>query len=328
MINLRLRRRARHLANRVSGERGEISDALTDILASLKRQSTLRSARYAVEAAALLGIMAIFACLPVDLASAAGGLLGRVIGPRLGVSRRAMNNLRLAMPKNDRAQNQAIILGMWDNLGRSMAEYPHLKWICSPRSGRVEIINKEGVDALLSDGKPGIVFSGHFGNWQVGPSTIHRLMGESLLSVYRPPNNPWVNVLQRRQFLSRRAVPKGTDGGRSVLLHMRRGGHVGLMVDQKQGDGIGVPFMGRLAMTAPGVARLGRHFNCPVVPIRTERLIGASFRFTVLPPLEVVETGDRESDELENLTRVNGLIASWVRDQPEQWLWLHRRWPS
>ena len=273
-------------------------------MAGRTRQTTLRSARYAVEAAALLGVMAIFACLPVDLASAAGGLLGRVIGPRLGVSRRAMNNLHLAMPNNDRIQNRAIIRGMWDNLGRSMAEYPHLKWICSPRSGRVEIVNKEGIDAMLADGKPGIVFSGHFGNWQVGPSTAHRLMGKSLLSVYRPPNNPWVNMMQRRQFLARRAVPKGSDGGRRILLHMRRGGHVGLLVDQRQNNGVGVPFMGRLAMTAPGVTRLGSHFDCPVVPIRTERLKGVSFRFTVLPPFNVTETGNQETDEIENLTRV------------------------
>ena len=232
------------------------------------------------------------------------------------------------MPANSERRNRAILRGMWDNLGRSMAEYPHLDWICSPRSGRVEIVNGEAVGVLLGDAKPGIVFGGHFGNWEVGPSTIHRLMGASLLSVYRRANNPWVDILQRRNLGSRRAVAKGADGGRAVLLHMRRGGHIGLLVDQKQNDGIAVPFMGLAAMTAPGVARLGRHFDCPVVPIRTERLSGARFRLTVLPPLDVARTGDRDADDIKTMTRVNGVIASWVVARPEQWLWLHRRWPD
>src|SRR6185312_3308453 len=96
-----------------------------------------RAAAHAAEAAGLLAVMAIFACIPVDWASALGGRVGRALGPRLAISRRAM-------PLNSDAENRAIVRGMWDNLGRSMAEYPHLRWICSPRSGRVTIVNREG----------------------------------------------------------------------------------------------------------------------------------------------------------------------------------------
>ena len=93
-------------------------------------------------------------------------------------------------------------------------------------------------------------------------------------------------------------------------------------------DGIAVPFFGRDAMTAPALARLGLRFRCPIVPIRTERLDGARFRFTVLPPLEMADTGDQAADVLTTMTRVNATIESWVRARPEQWLWLHRRWPA
>ncbi len=287
-----------------------------------------RSVAHAAEVTGLLAVMALFACIPVDWASELGGMIGRVIGPRLRITRRAMKNLERIMPSNSERENWAVVRDMWDNLGRSMAEYPHLDWICSELSGRVEIINAEGVRALLTDGKPGIVFGGHFGNWEVGPSTIHRLMGASLLSVYRAANNPWVDAIQRRHLRTRHAVAKGTQAGRQVVLHLRRGGHVGLLVDQKQNDGIAVPFLGHIAMTAPGVARLGRHFDCPIVPIRTERLNGARFRFTVLPPLEIQETGERDADEINTMIRVNEVIASRVQARPAQWLWLHRRWPS
>jgi KDO2-lipid IV(A) lauroyltransferase len=217
---------------------------------------------------------------------------------------------------------------MWDNLGRAVAEYPHLDWICAAESGRVEIVNEGAVTELLTDGRPGIVFGGHFGNWEVGPSTIHRLMGPSLVSVYRGANNPLVDRLLRHWQRSRRAVAKGAEGGRDLLRHLNRGGHVAMLVDQKLNDGIAVPFFGRDAMTAPAIARLGLRFGCPVVPIRTERLRDARFRFTVLSRLEIADTGDAAADVLTVMTRVNAMIESWIRARPEQWLWLHRRWAN
>jgi KDO2-lipid IV(A) lauroyltransferase len=287
-----------------------------------------RQAHHLSEAAMVIALMTLFACMPVDCASALGGYIARTIGPRLGVSRRALRNLRRALPENNESENRRVILGMWDNLGRAMAEYPHLAWICATTSGRVEIVNEEAIVHLLTDDKPAIVFGGHFGNWQVGPTTIHRLMGTSLLSVYRRANNPWVDRLQRRRLPSRLAVAKRAEGGRDLVRHLRRGGHIAMLVDQKQNDGVAVPFFGRDAMTAPAIARLGLHFDCPTVPIRIERLVGARFRFTVMPALEMTTTGDTAGDVLARMAQVNAVIEGWVRARPEQWLWLHRRWPD
>lgn len=278
------------------------------------------------EAVLLLGVMAGFASLPLDWASALGGSIGRGIGPWLGISRRALRNLTRAFPENGAFENRRILRGMWDNLGRSVAEYPHLIRICAADSGRVEIVNGQAVTRLLTDGRPGLVFSGHLGNWEVTASTIHKLMGSSLLSVYRAGNNPWFDRLLRRLRSPRLAVPKGAEGGRRLLGHMRGGGHVAMLVDQKQNDGIAVPFFGREAMTAPAIARLGLRFDCPIVPIHVERLQGARFRFTALSPLKIAYTGDPTTDVLATMTRVNAMIEGWVRARPEQWLWVHRRW--
>jgi len=306
-----------------------ISFIRTDLWNGIERPRTLlRRAAHLAEAAALVAVMTVFAVLPVDWASRLGGLIGRTVGPHLGLSRRARANINRAMPANDEAENRRILRGMWDNLGRAVAEYPHLDWICAAESGRVEIVNEGAVTELLTDGKPGIVFGGHFGNWEVGPSTIHRLMGPSLVSVYRGANNPLVDRLLRHWQRSRRAVAKGAEGGRDLLRHLNRGGHVAMLVDQKLNDGIAVPFFGRDAMTAPAIARLGLRFGCPVVPIRTERLRDARFRFTVLSRLEIADTGDAAADVLTVMTRVNAMIESWIRARPEQWLWLHRRWAN
>jgi Kdo2-lipid IVA lauroyltransferase/acyltransferase len=279
------------------------------------------------EAAGLLAIMTLFGLLPVDRASAIGGWIGRTIGPRLGISPRALRNLRRAMPANSEAENRRIVHGMWDNLGRSVAELPHLEAISAVGSERVEIVNGEHAAALREAGQPVILFGGHFANWEVGSSTIHRLLGPSLLSVFRASNNPWADRVLRRRMTARRAVAKGADGGRDVLRHLRRGGHIGMLVDQKMNDGIAVPFFGHDAMTAPAIARLALRFNCPIVPVRIERLNGTRFRFTVLPPLTLNDTRDTADNVRTTLARITAVIEEWIVARPEQWLWLHRRWP-
>jgi KDO2-lipid IV(A) lauroyltransferase len=280
------------------------------------------------EAAGLVAVMGVFACLPVDWASATGGSIARTIGPRLGMSRRALRNIRAAPPEAGDVEHRRILRGMFDNLGRTVAEFPHMGWICAAESGRVEIVDTCDLAEFKANGKPGLLFSGHFANWEAGSTVIHRLMGASLLSVYRAANNPAVNWLLRQRLGTRQAVPKGTIGGRDLVRRLREGGHVGMLVDQKLNDGIAVPFFGRDAMTAPAIARLALHFHAPIVPVRIERLAGARFRFTVLPRLAASETGDATADALTTMTRINLVIESWVRDRPEQWLWLHNRWPD
>jgi KDO2-lipid IV(A) lauroyltransferase len=296
---------------------------------SLERLRRARSqAIDLAEAAALLAVMTMFACLPVDWASGLGGFIGRTVGPRLGLSRRASHNLRQAMPENSEAENRRILRGMWDNLCRTMAEYPHLARIVASASGRVEIVNGSALTGLADATEPSILFGGHLGNWEIGSSTVHRLMGDAVISVYRATNNPWVDALMRRFHRRRRAVPKGSEGGRELVRQLRQGGSIAMLVDQKQNDGIAVPFFSRDAMTAPALARLGYRFGCPLIPVRFERLKGVRFRFTVMNPLEMPETGDAARDLLATMTRVNAMLEGWIRARPEQWLWIHSRWPA
>ena len=93
-------------------------------------------------------------------------------------------------------------------------------------------------------------------------------------------------------------------------------------------DGIPVPFFGRDAMTAPALARLALRYDCAVVPVRVDRIAGARFRITVETPLALPHSGDTEADTLALMTAVNAVIERWVRERPEHWFWLHRRWPD
>lgn len=268
--------------------------------------------------------------MPIDWASGMTGRLARRIGPRLGISRRAARHIRLAMPDLDEEAVARIVAGMWENLGRTAGEYPHLSRLsCEYPGARIDFLGREHVDALRDDGIGGIVFSAHLGNWEIG-SLCSRDAGLPLVHIYRRANNPIVERLFRhaRKPVGGRHHPKGSLGALRLVAALKKGDHLGLLVDQKLNDGIAVPFFGRDAMTAPALAELALRFSVPVVPARVIRLKGATFRLEVLPPMTFETTGDRPTDVFEVMRRVNAQIEDWVREHPEQWLWLHRRWPD
>ncbi len=289
-----------------------------------------RRAAWLIEAAAARIAIAIFGALPLDRASALGGWLARKIGPRAGVSRIARRNLARAFPERSAAEIEAILRAMWDNLGRVVAEYPHLGdfELDGPRR-RVEVVGREHVERLRDDGIGGIFVSAHLGNWEIASLGATR-NGLPLTHIYRSANNPHVERILRRLRapIGGRHFPKGAAGAKHLIRALRAGEHLGMLVDQKFNDGIPVPFFGRDAMTAPAAAELALRFRCPIVPARVERLEGARFRVTVHPPLELPDSGDRHADAAEIMRRINALFESWIRERPEQWLWVHRRWPD
>lgn len=270
----------------------------------------------------------LFRSLPVDAASALGGWIGRTLGPRLGASNRARHNIARAFPDLDRAGIETIVIGMWDNLGRLVGEFPHIPdFHCD--TPRLEVVGREYFEALRDDGRPGICFSAHLGNWELNlrPSEDYDC---PLASVYRAADNVWVERLYRhaRRGLKGSLIPKGARGARQLTATLRDGGHLAMLVDQKMNDGIAIPFFGHPAMTAPALAQFALKYDCVVLPARIERRGGARFRLIFDPPMALPDTGERARDVETLMTQVNARIETWIRAHPEQWLWLHRRWPK
>src|SRR5882672_10733520 len=218
---------------------------------------------------------AAFRALSVDAASGIGGSLARWIGPVLGISKRARLNLAAAMPELSATDIDNIIRGMWDNLGRIAAEYPHLRDIrVFAPGGRVETSGFEHVDRALAEGRRIIFFSAHLANWEIAALAAGQY-GIDIAQIYRAANNPLVDrLIARFRGEAGELIPKGATGSRRAVAALRRGGHLSLLVDQKLNDGIPVPFFGRPAMTAPALALLALHFDCVVLPVRVERLGG------------------------------------------------------
>jgi Kdo2-lipid IVA lauroyltransferase/acyltransferase len=290
------------------------------------------SLRHRAEAAAVAVFFAAMGALPLAAASGLGAALARLVGPRLAVSARARGNLRAALPELSPPQVERVIRGMWDNLGRVAAEYPHLRRIrVFAPDGPVETLGLEHLDAVIAAGRQVIIFGGHLGNWEILALAAGQY-GIDVAQIYRALNNPLVDRMVARRRGQAEAggelIPKGAVASRRALAALRRGAHLALLVDQKLNDGIAVPFFGRPAMTAPALARFALHFDCAVLPARVERLEGERFRLTLEPPLPLPRSGDRNADIRTLMLEVNRTLERWIRERPEQWFWVHRRWPD
>jgi KDO2-lipid IV(A) lauroyltransferase len=284
---------------------------------------------YRLEAVAARLFFLLLGALPIDSASAFGGWLARRIGPLTGAHRIAERNIRAALPSLDNAQVAKTLTGMWDNIGRTVAEYPHLEILMTDEK-RVEIVDPAGLaDSVRDDGVGGILIGMHFGNWELSTLPSVRF-GFKQQNFYRAPNNPFVEQMlqdMRKPLRQDGFLKKSAEGARKALILLKHGTHIGMLADQKQNEGIAVPFFGRDAKTTTAPAAYARRLDLPIIADCVERLGGAKFRIHVAA-IPVSRTANQEADIIETTRRINDRLESWIREHPEQWFWVHRRWPK
>ncbi len=289
---------------------------------------------FRVEAAAVRLLLAVFSALGPVRASNLGGAAARLIGPLLPVSRVARVNLRLALPELDAAGRRRVIRGAWDNLGRTVGEFPHVGRLQqdTPSGPGWEMVGDDTLRALAARGGPAIFVSGHIGNWEMLPAAC-AAYGLPFSSMFRAATNSQVDeiIIGLRRAAIGSDVPmfsKGAAGAKAAMAHLKGGGYLGLLMDQKMNDGIEATLFGRPAMTAPALAALALRYRCTVIPGHVQRIGPARFRLVCEPPMALPDTGDRRQD-IQLLTQaVNDHLERWIRARPESWLWMHRRWPK
>ena len=284
----------------------------------------MKTLTYRLEAFFLRFFSRAFRILPLDVSSAIGALIGRAIGPFFSAHNTAKKNLIAAFPEKTLRERQRILAGMWANLGRVGAEYSSLPG--ARRASRITVI---GAEYLPKKGEAALFFSGHIGNWELlCPIAYDREVDLSI--VYRHTNNPYVDsiIADIRQSHTSGLIAKGLRGGIRILSALKRGGSVAMLVDQKLNNGIAVPFFGREAMTSPAIAEIALKYDIPVIPARVIRTGGAHFEGHIYPPLAFAKTGDHKEDVRALMAKINSVLEGWIREHPEQWFWVHRRWPK
>jgi len=270
---------------------------------------------------------------PERMADAVAALMRRV-GPFLPEHRIGRANLAAAYPEKSAAEIEAILRGVWDNLGRVAAEYAHLDRfrIFDPaRPGPVHIeydpASLERFHRLRTDGKPALIFTAHLANWEL-PALAAASYGIDTALLYRAPSIGAIATAVRevRALNMGALIPHGIGAPSALAAALERGLHVGILVDQYFYQGIDAEFFGRRCRTNPIIARLARHFDCPIHGTRVIRLPDHRFRMELTEAIEPARDGEGRVDVAATTQMITTIIEGWIREHPEQWLWLHRRW--
>ena len=262
--------------------------------------------------------------------SAVGNLLasiGRTIGPRISLSNRIRENVRLVWPETTPDRMEEIVRGVWDNFARVIPDYWSLNQIRRDQENRLEIVGAEHLDALRESGKSGILLAGHMGNWEM-VTLAARMHDLPLTVVYRPFNNPFIDAMVRdwQRGSGVELIMKGREGARRLTQVLKGDGHTIMLVDVRMNEGVNIPFLEIDAMTPTAPAALALKYDALLVPVRVERIDAARFRLTVEEPRAPVNTGNRNADIEATMTWINDRFSAWITECPEQWMWFHRRW--
>ena len=279
---------------------------------------------YFLEGSFLLLIFIVLRILPLGISSFLMGKLSSLIGPRLGVTKKAYNNIKNVMPEKNEKEITKIIKDMWENLGKVAGEYPHLSKLSPEKNNKIQIYGKKNLLLVKKTKTPAIFFSGHLANWEILPNVAIK-NGVPVLSIFRRPNNPFINFLIKYIRSNLPMAPKGKEGARQLIYSLKKGRSIGLVIDQKMNDGIEVPFFNKPAMTSDALAQLCLRIKSLVIPVEVERMKNTNFKITFHNPLKITKNGQKKTP-LQIMTEVNLIMEKWIRKNPGQWLWLHRRW--
>jgi len=295
------------------------------------RARPFRPVRQALETAGLSLLIAAARSLPLERASDLGAWLGAAAGSLLARRRRiAEENLRSALGLSER-EAARLARDVFRQLGRSFVEFlalPAHSWEELER--RVEFdAGLERLEAHARTGRGGVLMTAHYGNWEfLGAFVGHRVGGVAY--VFPPQSNRGADqrINDARRALGVELISM-EQGMRRALRRLLEGGHVGMLPDQDARKlGIHVPFFGRPASTLTGPARLAIRSGCPIYFALLDRVGPARFRGKTIAWIEPIP-GAEEEGELRRITlAVNQALEAAIRERPDHWYWLHRRWKT
>jgi KDO2-lipid IV(A) lauroyltransferase len=263
------------------------------------------------------------------------GRATRFIGRRLREDQIGRANLTAAFPEKSEEEIETILAGVWDNLGRVGAEFAHLDhiWDYDPnhpeRPSRIEFSprTKELFDQLRDDGKPALFFASHLGSWEL-PALGAVAHGLDAAILFRRPNIQSADrAIERiRAVKMGTLIPAGREAPLKLAQALQDGKHVAMLVDQYLTNGVEVTFFGRKTTANPMLARLRRQVECPIHGTRIIRLPNNRFRAELSEEVKPAFDASGQIDVRGTMQAITDVVEDWVREYPEQWLWLHRRW--
>lgn len=267
----------------------------------------------------------------LDRTAAFSSRLMRTVGPWSRAHRVAHANLMLAFPQKSESEVQDLLQGVWDNFGRVMAEYAFTNELFdyNPLSLVQEriFIDQTTVDrlfALRDESRPVLFFGAHTGNWEL--AALAAAFGIPLAVLYRPFKSERVNelIIKSRGQVNLIAARRGA--ARQVETCLQRGSSIGMLVDQHFSGGADVHFFGRKCKANPTLAKLARKYELPVFGVRFIRQPQSRFIVELTEQVKPARDHQGKIHIADTTQAITDVVEGWIREYPEQWLWLHRRW--
>jgi KDO2-lipid IV(A) lauroyltransferase len=294
----------------------------------------IKRASGALVGAFAIGVLKMVRAVDPDkMADFTGWMMSR-IGPLLPESRIGRANLAVAFPEKSQTEIDTILRGCWDNLGRMGAEFAHLDRLWSydreqPTRGRIDLAQPdiERFHKLLDDGKPALIFAAHLANWEL-PAICAATYNLDSAVLYRRPNISRIDrwLTETRTAHMGELISTDLDAPMKIADALQRGAHVGILVDQYYSRGVPVAFFGRQTLANPLLARLAQHFDCPIHGTRIIRLENHRFRAELTDEIKPARDANGKIDIAGTMQIITSVVEQWIRQCPEQWLWMHRRW--
>jgi len=285
------------------------------------------------EYAMALLLIRSFGAMPRNAARVAAQMLAW-LGFHLARRQRiaGMRNLQIAFPERSDADREQILRGTFKNIGRLLVEFTHFPEL--NRSNISAFVVHDGLENYLEGVRRGrgvIFMTAHFGSWELS-SYAQAIYGYPLKFIVRPIDNKRVEKLISDYRTSSGNVPiQRRSAARDILKALRENEAVGILFDQNttRSEGVFAEFFGVPAATTPSIALFALRTGAAVVPgfLIWDQALG-KHRLRLDPPVELINTDNLENDILENTKRFNKILESYVRQYPDQWLWIHRRWKT
>lgn len=259
-----------------------------------------------------------------------GYRLFSLLGPRLKKHRHVLGNLQIAFPNLSQEQRQALATRVWGNLGGVLAEYPHLhKLVDIGSASHTDIQMTDASRPVVENRQAAVYVTPHLGNWEIAAATVARLE-IPITTIYSPQSNPLIDRMTQsiREALGLKFVAK-KNALRHLVKELRNGRSVGMLPDQRVDEGDAVPYFGVDALTTTSPAWLAIKMDCPLIPVRIERLGPDRFRAVFHDPIDTrADIADVRSRSIEVTRQVNACFERWIGQHPEHWHCTKRRWPK
>ncbi|PZO77810.1 MAG: lipid A biosynthesis lauroyl acyltransferase [Mesorhizobium amorphae] len=300
---------------------------------AFKTAQRMSTARHWLVGQAARAALVTLRQLPPDKALAFADATARRLGPRTKRHRIALRNLAAAYPEKSDAEREAIALDMWGHMARLAAEYIFLGELFDFRpdnqaAGRIEVEGAEIFERIAAEkGRPHIIFTAHLGNFEMLPVAAASF-GLDLTALFRPPNNPYIAsyVFSTRRITMGDLLASRAGAAFALSRILDDGGNVGLLVDQRFRDGTDGTFFGLPCETSPLLAKLARHHDCDVYPARSIRLADNRYRLVIEEKLDLPRLPSGALNTSATTQLLNDTVERWVREEPAQWMWFHKRW--